>query len=359
MLKPDATAIALAAAAIGISRCADAFAPQHARVASPRTAHAAENDDAVLPPLHSSYLDSLSQNLPPSSSLPDQTNESSMNADQSMQRRSAAGIQTYVDTISVLDGITDGYGAGSANTAPYLHAMNEVCDADSHAAQTNDSGRGGGEPSVDCADAIADYLDVVTDAPPVVAGQARPGQEDDDSILQAIVDANVHHQYQQQQQQQQQCQPQQTPKLEENTQTSNEEQMPTANNKHLEDQYLKWVSTEVNVKRLNKQNPYAITDIPVDVMISRILDNIEDATQKNNGKTKGKSLYRLQGKPSEQRPTVVVLGTGWAAHAFTKLASTYDLRIVVVSPVNHFVFTPMLASASVGTIEYRSSELWP
>jgi hypothetical protein len=33
------------------------------------------------------------------------------------------------------------------------------------------------------------------------------------------------------------------------------------------------------------------------------------------------------------------------------------VRIVVVSPVNHFVFTPMLASASVGTIEYRSSEL--
>ena len=46
--------------------------------------------------------------------------------------------------------------------------------------------------------------------------------------------------------------------------------------------------------------------------------------------------------------------TGWAAHAFVKLASTYDLRIVVVSPVNHFVFTPMLASAAVGTVEYRS-----
>jgi NADH dehydrogenase FAD-containing subunit len=48
------------------------------------------------------------------------------------------------------------------------------------------------------------------------------------------------------------------------------------------------------------------------------------------------------------------LGTGWASHAFVKLASTYDLRIVVVSPVNHFVFTPMLASAAVGTVEYRS-----
>ena len=46
--------------------------------------------------------------------------------------------------------------------------------------------------------------------------------------------------------------------------------------------------------------------------------------------------------------------TGWAAHAFVELASTYDLRIVVVSPVNHFVFTPMLASAAVGTVEYRS-----
>ena len=47
------------------------------------------------------------------------------------------------------------------------------------------------------------------------------------------------------------------------------------------------------------------------------------------------------------------LGSGWASHAFVKLASTYDLRIVVVSPVNHFVFTPMLASAAVGTVEYR------
>ena len=49
-----------------------------------------------------------------------------------------------------------------------------------------------------------------------------------------------------------------------------------------------------------------------------------------------------------------VLQTGWASHAFVKLASVYDLRIVVVSPVNHFVFTPMLASAAVGTVEYRS-----
>ena len=37
-----------------------------------------------------------------------------------------------------------------------------------------------------------------------------------------------------------------------------------------------------------------------------------------------------------------------------KVADSQKLRIIVVSPTNHFVFTPMLASASVGTVEYRS-----
>lgn len=59
-------------------------------------------------------------------------------------------------------------------------------------------------------------------------------------------------------------------------------------------------------------------------------------------------------KVKEDRPTIVVLGSGWAAHALLKVADTYKLRIIVVSPSNHFVFTPMLASASVGTVEYRS-----
>ena len=357
MVKPDTSvALALGVASISLPFCADAFAPQ--RAAHVGATRARENNHAVRP-LHSSYLDSLSAPPP----QPDQSDMDQIN-DQK-QKPEKTGIQTYLDTMSVLDGITDGYGAGSTNTAPYLNAMNEVCDAD-HAA-THD-----GEPSVDCADAIADYLDVVTEtAGGTGQSYTGGGQQDDDYILQAIVDANVHHQYQlqEQPQQQQQYQPQaqtpiphrpnyeqqyQQPPLEQPT--YEEQTSPNTSGEDMEDQYLKMVSNEVSVKRLNKQNPYAINDIPIDTMISRVLDNIEDATQKNNGKTKGKSLYKLQKQPSEERPTVVVLGTGWAAHAFTKLASTYDLRIVVVSPVNHFVFTPMLASASVGTIEYRSSE---
>jgi hypothetical protein len=103
------------------------------------------------------------------------------------------------------------------------------------------------------------------------------------------------------------------------------------------DDFLRMVSNEVQYKKLLGQNPYALTDIQVSVLVQRFLDNLEDATQKNNGKVKGQSKLRGQKVPKEERKTVLVLGSGWAAHAFIKLASTYDLRIVVVSPANHFV----------------------
>jgi len=122
----------------------------------------------------------------------------------------------------------------------------------------------------------------------------------------------------------------------------------------MEEKFLLMVSNEVEYKKFLNQSPYSVTDIAWPVLIQRFLDNIEDGTQKNNGKFKGQSKLKGRGMPKEERKTVVVLGTGWASHAFVKLASTYDLRIVVVSPVNHFVFTPMLASAAVGTVEYRS-----
>lgn len=57
---------------------------------------------------------------------------------------------------------------------------------------------------------------------------------------------------------------------------------------------------------------------------------------------------------SGEKEKVVVLGTGWGAAAFLKGidASRYD--VTVISPRNYFVFTPMLAGASVGTVDYRS-----
>mmetsp|Transcript_79418 Transcript_79418/g.125349 ORF Transcript_79418/g.125349 Transcript_79418/m.125349 type:complete len:579 (+) Transcript_79418:38-1774(+) len=56
----------------------------------------------------------------------------------------------------------------------------------------------------------------------------------------------------------------------------------------------------------------------------------------------------------EGKRKVVILGTGWAAHAIAKIIDINKVDIRVISPRNYFVFTPMLAAAAVGTVEYRS-----
>ncbi|KAI4312126.1 hypothetical protein MLD38_036974 [Melastoma candidum] len=58
-------------------------------------------------------------------------------------------------------------------------------------------------------------------------------------------------------------------------------------------------------------------------------------------------------KPGE-KPRVVVLGTGWAACRFIKGLDTKIYDVVCISPRNHMVFTPLLASTCVGTLEFRS-----
>ncbi|KAI6705010.1 hypothetical protein NL676_007972 [Syzygium grande] len=58
-------------------------------------------------------------------------------------------------------------------------------------------------------------------------------------------------------------------------------------------------------------------------------------------------------KPGE-KPRVVVLGTGWAACRFMKGLDVNMYDIVCISPRNHMVFTPLLPSTCVGTLEFRS-----
>eukprot|EP00594_Rhizosolenia_setigera_P014086 CAMPEP_0178965062 /NCGR_PEP_ID=MMETSP0789-20121207/16048_1 /TAXON_ID=3005 /ORGANISM="Rhizosolenia setigera, Strain CCMP 1694" /LENGTH=673 /DNA_ID=CAMNT_0020649955 /DNA_START=62 /DNA_END=2083 /DNA_ORIENTATION=+ len=59
-------------------------------------------------------------------------------------------------------------------------------------------------------------------------------------------------------------------------------------------------------------------------------------------------------KASSEKEKIVVLGTGWGAASFLKGINTHKFDVTVVSPRNFFLFTPMLAGASVGTVEYRS-----
>ena len=56
----------------------------------------------------------------------------------------------------------------------------------------------------------------------------------------------------------------------------------------------------------------------------------------------------------KEKPRLVILGTGWGSVALLKTLRAEDYHVTVVSPVNYFLFTPMLPSATVGTLELRS-----
>lgn len=55
-----------------------------------------------------------------------------------------------------------------------------------------------------------------------------------------------------------------------------------------------------------------------------------------------------------EKPRVLVLGSGWAGCRLMKGIDTSIYDVVCVSPRNHMVFTPLLASTCVGTLEFRS-----
>ena len=60
------------------------------------------------------------------------------------------------------------------------------------------------------------------------------------------------------------------------------------------------------------------------------------------------------GYTAGKKKKVIVLGSGWAAVNFIRnlKPELYDLSIV--SPANYFLFTPLLPSVTVGTVEIRS-----
>jgi NADH:ubiquinone reductase (H+-translocating) len=59
-------------------------------------------------------------------------------------------------------------------------------------------------------------------------------------------------------------------------------------------------------------------------------------------------------KMAKHQPKLVILGTGWGSVALLKSLKPEEYHITVISPSNQFLFTPMLPSATVGTLELRS-----
>ncbi|KAF7195714.1 External alternative NADH-ubiquinone oxidoreductase, mitochondrial [Pseudocercospora fuligena] len=61
-----------------------------------------------------------------------------------------------------------------------------------------------------------------------------------------------------------------------------------------------------------------------------------------------------QHQPDPNKKTLVVLGTGWGSVSLLKKLDTENYNVVVISPRNYFLFTPLLPSCTTGTIEHRS-----
>lgn len=49
-----------------------------------------------------------------------------------------------------------------------------------------------------------------------------------------------------------------------------------------------------------------------------------------------------------------ILGTGWGAVSLLKRLDTENYNVIVISPRNFFLFTPLLPSCTTGLIEHRS-----
>jgi NADH dehydrogenase FAD-containing subunit len=104
----------------------------------------------------------------------------------------------------------------------------------------------------------------------------------------------------------------------------------------------------------------------IEQLAGKAFDTMEDATLmfkrqmaefetlKNQDDLNADALSEWNDPKLSHKPKVLVVGSGWASHAFIKCIDTEKFRVLVVSPTNYFVFTPMLASTSVGTTEARS-----
>lgn len=61
-----------------------------------------------------------------------------------------------------------------------------------------------------------------------------------------------------------------------------------------------------------------------------------------------------QVEPDPSKKTLVILGTGWGSVALLKKLDTENYNVIVISPRNFFLFTPLLPSCPTGTVEHRS-----
>lgn len=116
-------------------------------------------------------------------------------------------------------------------------------------------------------------------------------------------------------------------------------------------------SLQAKIDRLTKPRAYPLflAEKAAEFVEATVFDFTKAfATPATNDKSSSRSTSSSSNAASVTKERVVILGTGWGAASFLKDIDTSVYDVTVVSPRNYFLFTPMLAGASVGTVEYRS-----
>ncbi|KAK3622135.1 hypothetical protein LTR56_022361 [Elasticomyces elasticus] len=91
-------------------------------------------------------------------------------------------------------------------------------------------------------------------------------------------------------------------------------------------------------------SPRAITKRPLLAIASRLVA----------GQRRSITIKQLEAAKND-RERVVILGSGWAGYNLARSLNPKKFQTVLVSPRSYFVFTPLLASTSVGTLEFRTA----
>jgi NADH dehydrogenase len=113
------------------------------------------------------------------------------------------------------------------------------------------------------------------------------------------------------------------------------------------DDALRYVSSEMGVKQLIGE-PIDDAAVATAILVERTLDTVEDIAlhlrrfslahlwdsyhSSNNNNSRQSSSAKPDEQPQDNRKTVVVLGSGWGAHALMKVVDTQKVKLIVVSP---------------------------
>ncbi|UNI14175.1 hypothetical protein JDV02_000832 [Purpureocillium takamizusanense] len=79
------------------------------------------------------------------------------------------------------------------------------------------------------------------------------------------------------------------------------------------------------------------------------------ARQQVTNKTPPARHASSQAASNGSKERIVILGSGWAGYAVGRTLKPSTATRILISPRSHFVFTPLLASTSVGTLEFRAA----